>query len=236
MKKIASIILAITICTGYAQINVNNIINQVGKNAGNNKLSNDEVVKGLKEALSVGTNNSTSKASKLNGFYGNSLIKIPFPPEAKQMETTLKKIGMSKQVDNFVMNLNRAAENAAKDAAPIFISAIKGMTISDGFTILKGGDNAATKYLQDKTTAQLRAQFMPVIKASLQKVQITKYWNPLVTNYNKVPGVKKQNPNLDDYVTKKAIEGLFKLIAAEELKIRKDPAARVTDILKKVFS
>jgi len=236
MYKSTLLFLFLTISTiGYSQINVNNIIKKATGGSGGAGLSNDEVVKGLREALSVGTNNSTGKASKLDGYFGNPLIKIPFPPEAKQMESTLKQLGMTKQVNSFVMTLNRAAEGAAKDAAPIFIKAIKGMSIADGFTILKGGDNAATTYLKNKTLEQLKVQFKPVVKASLQKVQITKYWSPLATNYNRIPGIKKMNPNLEDYVTGKAIEGLFKLIADEEKKIRKDPAARVSDILKKVF-
>jgi hypothetical protein len=198
-------------------------------------LSNDDIVKGLKEALTVGSNNSAAKASKTDGYYKNPLIKIPFPKEAQQMESTLKSIGMSKQVDQFVMTMNRAAEDAAKKAAPIFVNAITHMTITDGMNILKGKDDAATQFLKKSTSTQLHNEFKPIIKASINKVQVTKYWNPLVTNYNKIPFVTKMNPNLDDYVTQKAMDGLFTLVAQEEAKIRKDPAARVTDILKKVF-
>lgn len=219
-----------------AQLNLNNVINQVTGNGSNTPgLSNDDVVKGLREALTVGTNNSTAKAAVLDGFYKNPTIKIPFPKEAQQMETTLKQLGMTKQVNDFVKTLNRAAEEAAKDAAPIFITAIKGMSISDGFSILNGGDNAATTFLKDRTTADLSVKFKPTVAAALQKVQITKYWNPLAKKYNKLPLVTKMNPDLEAYVTQKAIEGLFKLVAEEETKIRKDPAARVSDILKKVF-
>lgn len=220
-----------------AQFNLNNAANQIN-NAVNNSgkpVTNDEVIKGLKEALTVGTNNSTEKAAKLDGFYRNPAIKIPFPKEAQQMESTLKGLGMTKQVNDFVMSLNRAAEEAAKDAAPIFIGAIKQMTITDGVSILKGSDNAATSYLKDKTTEELRIKFKPIVAIALQKVQVTKYWNPLVKRYNKVPMVTKQNPDLEEYVTLKAIEGLFKLVAEEEMKIRKDPGARVSDLLKKVF-
>lgn len=198
-------------------------------------LSNEDVVKGLKEALTVGANNSTAFASKVDGFYNNAAIKIPFPPEAEKVKTTLENVGMKPQVDKFVLTLNRAAEEAAKNAAPVFINAIKGMSIGDGFTILKGQDNAATQYLKDKTSIELSEKFKPIIKSAIQKVEVTKYWNPLITKYNSIPLVQKQNPNLDDYVSKKALEGLFKLLADEELKIRKDPAARVSDILKKVF-
>lgn len=226
----------------FAQINLNNAINTVTNgvntvvnNNGSSALSNDQVVKGLKEALDIGTKNSTSKASKVDGFNKNAAIKIPFPPEVIKVKNTVEALGMKNQVDKFVVTLNRAAEEAAKNAAPIFLDAVKKMTITDGFTILKGADNAATTYLKDKTSAQLKAQFTPIVKQALQKVQITSYWNPIITKYNKIPGVVKKNPNLDEYVTAKAMEGLFKLLAEEELKIRKDPAARVTDLLKSVF-
>jgi hypothetical protein len=241
MKKIILLCLASAISGyGFSQSGLNDLLNK-GKDklnngtGGNKALSNEEVVSGLKEALTVGSNKSGEKASKVDGFYKNPAIKIPFPPEAKQMETTLKNVGMTKQVDAFTMNLNRAAEEAAKDAAPIFVAAIKSMSVADGFSILKGADNAATKYLKDKTTNDLTVKFKPIVEAALKKVAITKYWTPLATAYNKIPGTKKQNPNLEAYVTGKALEGLFKLVADEELKIRKDPAARVTDILKKVF-
>jgi hypothetical protein len=198
-------------------------------------LTNEEVIRGLKEALSVGTNNSTTAASKVDGFYKNSLIFIPFPPEAEKIKNTVINLGMQKQVDEFVMTLNRAAEEASKEAAPVFLDAIKNMSISDGFSILRGADNAATEYLKNKTSADLTVKFTPIIKNAIEKVQVTKYWNPIITAYNKIPGVEKQNPNLEQYITAKALEGLFKLIAGEEKKIRTDPAARINDILKKVF-
>jgi len=134
-----------------------------------------------------------------------------------------------------VETLNRAAEIAAKDATPIFINAITSMSLTDGISILKGNETAATNYLKTNTNDQLKIKFLPVVKNALQKVQITKYWNPLASKYNKLPMTKKVNPNLEDYVTQKAIEGLFKLVGDEEAKIRKDPASRVSDLLKKVF-
>lgn len=213
----------------------NVIKNTTGTSGNPNTLSNDEVINGLREALSVGTNQSTSLASKLDGFYKNPAIFIPFPPEAKLVKDYANKVGLTSQVKKFEMTLNRAAEEAAKNAAPIFLNAIKGMTITDGFSILKGEDNAATQYLQGKTTEQLKAQFTPTVKAAINKVQLTKYWAPIITSYNKIPMVQKQNPDLTAYVTDRAIQGLFKLIAEQELKIRKDPAARVSELLKKVF-
>lgn len=199
------------------------------------KLTNDEVVKGLKEALTVGTNNSSGMASKLDGYYKNPRIYIPWPAEAQEMKARLLKMGMEKKITEFETSLNRAAEEAAKKAAPVFIDAITNMSLQDGFAILKGADTAATNFLRKTTYSPLEQKFMPIVKEAINTVKVTSYWNPLVTTYNKLPGVKKQNPDLDKYVTNKAINGLMLLISDEEIKIRKDPAARVSDLLKKVF-
>lgn len=206
-----------------------------GTNSTTPSLTNEEIIKGLREALTVGTNSSTASASKADGYLKNARLFIPWPEEAKDMKEKLTKLGMKKQIADFETSLNRAAEEAAKKAAPVFIDAITKMSISDGMAILNGNDTAATNFLRKTSYAPLYDQFLPVVKEAIAKVNVTKYWNPLVTKYNKLPGVKKQNPNLDDYVTKKAANGLFVLIADEEAKIRKDPMARVTDILKKVF-
>jgi hypothetical protein len=201
-------------------------------------LTTAEVANGLKEALRIGAQNSTSKASNTNGFYGNSLIRIPFPEEAIKVKNTLEKAGLSKPVDDFVISINRAAEDASKRAFPIFRNAITTMTITDAMGILQGGDNAATSYLRGKTYSQLKNEFSPIVKQSIDRVKVTSYWNPIATNYNRLTlltGGEQVNPNLENYITEKAIDGLFKLVAEEEAKIRKDPAARVTEILKKVF-
>ncbi|MDQ3047316.1 MAG: DUF4197 domain-containing protein [Bacteroidota bacterium] len=236
-----AVIVTITSCTGQdfkklgktATDAAGEVLN--GAKGGNSPLSNDEVINGLREALTVGTNQSATFAAKVDGFYKNPGLFIPFPPEAQKVKDYANKVGMSAQVEKFEMTLNRAAEEAAKDAAPVFVNAIKGMSIGDGFAILKGTDDAATKYLKDKTTAELTLKFTPIVQAAIDKVELTKYWNPIITSYNKVPFVQKQNPDLTAYVTERAMQGLFKLIAEEELKIRKDPVARVTDILKRVF-
>lgn len=224
------------------QINLKNIkkqaesaVNSGTQATSGNNLSNDEVIRGLREALTIGTNNAASSASRLDGFNKNNLIKIPFPAQARVVETKARQLGMGSQVDRFVTTMNRAAEEASKEAAPIFINAVKGMSINDGVTILRGGDNAATNFLQSRTSAELTNKFQPVIKKAINKVELTKLWNPIISNYNRIPGVTKQNPNLEAYVTQKTLEGLFKLIAQEESKIRKDPAAQVTNILRRVF-
>ncbi len=206
-----------------------------GQSGSKSGLTNSEVIQGLKEALEIGSKNAASKASKLNGYYKNPKIKIPFPPDAKKVKTVAEGLGMKSQVRKFEETLNRAAEEAAKQAAPIFFSAIKQMTIKDGFEILNGADDAATQYLRRKTTAPLKVKFRPVVKKAIQKVEVTKYWNPIVTKYNQVPFTKSVNPDLDEYVTDKGLEGLFYLIAQEEKKIRKNPAARVTELLRRVF-
>jgi hypothetical protein len=197
--------------------------------------SNEEIIEGLKEALNTGTNNTTSLVSKTDGYLKNSRIFIPFPPEAIEMRNKLVKLGFEKKVNDFETSLNRAAEKAAEGAAPVFLDAIKKMTVTDGMAILKGADTAATHYLKQATSAQLYSQYKPIVKDAIEKVKVTEYWDPLVKKYNKIPGVKKQNPDLEDYVTKRAMSGLFLLISDEEAKIRKDPMARVNDILKKVF-
>ena len=198
-------------------------------------LTNDEVINGLKEALNVGTNNSSGLASKVDGYLKNPAIFIPWPEQAKEMRAKLIKMGMQKKVTEFETSLNRAAEEAAKKSVPVFKDAITGMSIGDGFAILNGGDTAATHYLREKTYTPLKEKFMPTIKEAVTKAKVASYWKPLATAYNKLPGVKKQNPNLDEYVCNKAINGLMTLIKDEEAKIRKDPMAQVTDLLKKVF-
>lgn len=207
----------------------------VSSGEGVGSLSEDEIIRGLKEALAVGSGNAGKSASKPDGFYKNEKIKIPFPPEVNQVKTAVEKAGLKPQVDKFVETLNRAAEEAAKEAAPIFVNAITSMDISDGMSILNGGDRAATTFLQNKTTPELKAKFEPVVKAAIAKVQLTKYWKPIVTQYNRVPLMKKVNPDLEAYVLDRALDGLFTLVADEEAKIRKDPAARVSGLLEKVF-
>lgn len=217
------------------QFNMSDFSKEINKTLGQGGLTNQEITDGLKQALSIGSQNAGGSASKVDGYFKNSIIKIPFPPEAKKVETQLRSLGMNKAVDDFVLTMNRAAEEAAKEAAPIFLDAVKSMTITDGMNILKGNDSAATHYLREKTSVSLHAKFKPIIKSATQKVNVTKYWNPLISTYNNIPMVDKMNPDLDEYITQKALDGLFILVAQEETKIRKDPAARVTDLLKKVF-
>lgn len=201
-------------------------------------LTNGEVISGLKEALNVGIKNSVDVTSITDGFLGNSEIRLPFPEDAMKVREKALEWGLDGQVEKFETTLNRAAEEACKEALPIFKDAILGMSISDGFAILNGGDGAATRYLKDNTTSALKTAFKPKVEAAISKVKLTEAWNPIITKYNSAmtfTGGEKLNPDLNEYVTDKAIAGLFHMVEKEENKIRKDPVARINDILQKVF-
>jgi hypothetical protein len=226
----------VLVLSGCTSAQINQTIGDVNKVIGGEKpLTTAEVAEGLKEALVKGISTGADLVSITDGYFKNPEIKIPFPPEVKKVEDAMRKIGLGSQVDKFVMTLNRGAEDAAKEAKPIFIAAIKSMTIQDAWAILRGEDNAATEYLKRTTSGLLKEKFKPVIQNSLNKVSATKYYGDIVTRYNQIPLVEKVNPNLDDYATDRAIEGLFVMIAKEEKKIRVDPIARTTEILKRVF-
>ncbi len=182
-----------------------------------------------------GITKGTSKLSAVDGFFKDAAIKILLPPEAQKVEKTLRGIGLGKVVDDAVLSMNRAAEDAAKSAAPIFLDAVKQMSFNDAIGILRGGDTAATGYLKTKTTASLTQAFKPVIDKSLEKTDATKYWNKVFSSYNKFT-YNKINPDLSSYVTEKALSGIFHEIADQEKLIRKDPLARTSDMLKKVFA
>lgn len=198
-------------------------------------LTNDQMINGLKEALSLGAQSSSDKLSLADGYFKNLAVKILMPPEAKEVEAQLRQLGMGKLVDDAILSMNRAAESAAKDAAPIFLSAIKGMSVNDAVGILTGPNDAATQYLKKTTSSQLTQKFRPVIDAALKKTDATRYWNDVFTNYNKIPFVKKVNPDLNSYVTQKALDGLFYEVAQEEAKIRKDPVGTANSIIEEVF-
>jgi uncharacterized protein DUF4197 len=210
-------------------------LQQVANNLPDSGNGNQQkIVQGLKQALTIGTQNSTNKLSAVNGFFADAAVKILMPLEAQDVEKTLRRFGLGSLVDKTVLSLNRAAEDAAKSATPIFVNAIKQMTITDALGILKGGDFAATNYFKQKTTAALTQAFSPVISKSLNKVDATKYWSDVFTAYNRFSS-KPVNTDITAYVTQKAIDGIFLQVGLEEQKIRKDPAARVTDLLKQVF-
>lgn len=199
-------------------------------------LGNSEIVNGLKEALSIGAKNAGSRLNITNGFFGNSLIKILMPPEAAKVESALRQVGLGNTVDQAILAMNRAAEDAAGKAAPIFINAVTSMNVQDGLGILKGGNGAATAFLKQRTTAALTTAFRPVIQNALNKTGATALWSDVFKLYNQLPMTRKKiNPDLVSYATERALSGLFVTIADEEAKIRTNPAARVTNLLQKVF-
>ncbi len=218
-------------CATLTQV-ANGVLDQAGNGGG---ITTDEIGRGLKEALSVGIKNSSQKANALDGYLGNALIKLVFPPEAQKIESKLRNIGLGNQCDQFITALNRGAEDAAGYAVPIFVEAITQMTISDAIGILKGEKNAATQYLRKTSGVALATTFKPILEKSITKTNATKLYGDIANTYNKIPLVKPINADLAQYATDKAIDGLFVLVAEEELKIRENPAARVTDLLKKVF-
>lgn len=198
-------------------------------------LTTGEVAEGLKEALIKGISTGSDLVSQTDGYFKSPEIKIPFPPDVKKVEDKLRQVGLGNEVDRFVLTLNRGAEDAAKEAKPIFINAIKQMTIDDAWGILKGQPDAATQYLKRTTSAQLKEKFKPVIQNSLNKVNATRYYGDIINNYNRIPLVHKVNPDLNEYATDMAMQGLFTMISKEEKNIRQDPVARTTELLKRVF-
>jgi hypothetical protein len=233
MKHLSAILFILQISlASFGQFPIS--IKQV-MNPAQGSLTEKDAVAGIREALVKGTGDGVKIVSKVNGYLADPEIKIPFPPEAKDVESKLRAIGLGSQVDEVVTSINRAAEDAAKSAEPVFVAAINGMSITDAVSIIKGSNDAATRYLEKTTSAELKVKFSPVIKASLDRVDATRLWAEVIRQYNQIPFVKKQNPDLVSYVTGKAIAGLFVVVAKEEAKIRQNPAARTTEILRKVF-
>lgn len=227
--------LCLNSCDAQSQNKLGNILNQVATGSTSGTPTNLEIGNALKQALEIGTSAGADKLSAKDGFFGNMAVKILFPTEAQKVESTLRSIGLNSLADNVILSLNRAAEDAAKEAKPIFVNAIKQMTITDATNILLGDKDAATQYFKRVTTAQLMEKFSPVIANSLSKVGATKYWADAATAYNKLPLVKPVTTNLTEYASQRAIEGMFVQVAQEELKIRDNIGARSTGLLQKVF-
>lgn len=229
MKKIFLLISLITLssCAELQQI--------AGKLPQEGGITNAEISSGLKQALQKGIDLQVTKLTEENGFFRNELVRIGLPPELQKVDKTLRDVGLDALADQGLKVLNRAAEEAVKEATPIFISAVREMNFSDARNILLGNDNAATTYLADKTTTQLYSKFNPVIKNSLDKVGATEVWSNIIQRYNALPLTSSVNPDLTDYVTTKALDGVFTMIAVEEMEIRNNFSARTTALLKKVF-
>ena len=231
MKKI---VLSIAILSLVSCAEMQQVLEQLPQQTG--ILSQAEMGNGLKEALNNGITKQVSKLTATDGFFKNEAVKILLPEELQKVDTKLRQLGMTKLADDGLKILNRAAEDAVKEATPIFVDAVKQMTFTDAKNILLGNESSATTYLQTSTSTALYGKFNPVIKNSFAKVGADKIWTQIITKYNSIPLVKKINPDLTDYTTNKAMEGVFKMIAVEEKDIRTNFSARTSDLLKKVFA
>ncbi|GAB4159843.1 MAG: DUF4197 domain-containing protein [Winogradskyella sp.] len=209
------------------------VVNQFPQSGG---IGNADIAAGLRQALDMGIDKQVTKLTQTDGFYKNELVKILLPNELQKVDDALRKIGLSSLADEGIKALNRAAEDAVKEATPIFVNAVKDITFDDAKTILLGEDNAATTYLTSKTQTQLYNKFKPVISNSFSKVGADQIWNNLITKYNNLPLTNNVNPDLTDYVTNEALKGVYTMIAVEEKEIRNKVSSRTTDLLKKVFA
>jgi len=198
-------------------------------------LDENTIISGLKEALSIGTENAVRSVSQVDGYFGSEIIKILMPEKIQKVADVLGKVGYQQQVDNFILSMNRAAERAAPKTASIFGSAIKKMTLDDARGILDGGDTAATDYFKAKTSGTIYETFKPIISSSMNKVGVTRSYKEMMGKYTSLPFMQSESLDLDHYVTNKSLDGLFYMLGQEEKKIRTNPAGRVTELLKKVF-
>lgn len=233
MKKLLIIITVITLSSCMELMHV---LNEVSKNQQPAVLSDLDIANGLKEALNKGVDKEVSKLTATNGFLGNSMVQIPFPENIKVVEDRLRAIGLGVLPDKGMELLNRAAENAVKEATPIFVNAIKEMSFADARAILMGHDSSATNYLRSSTADSLYAKFYPVVKQSLSKVGADAAWSSITSKYNAIPFITKVNPDIKDYVTLKALDGVFKMITVEEKEIRNNLQERTSGLLQKVFA
>lgn len=231
IKKLLSLVLFLNL-TACAELQ--QVVNQLPQ--GGDVISNADIAAGLRQALNFGIEKQVSKLTQTDGFYKNQLVKILLPDELKKVDKALRDIGLSNLADDGLKMLNRAAEDAVKEATPIFVDAVKGITFTDAKNILLGTDDAATQYLTGKTQTALYDKFSPVIKNSFSKVGADQIWNNLITRYNAIPFTNNVNPDLTDYVTQEALKGVYTMIAVEEKEIRTKFSSRTTDLLKRVFA
>ncbi len=234
MKKLV-IIFAVIFFSGCAELQqvVNSLPQTTGGGFG---VSNIDIANGLRQALDNGIDKQVTKLTQTDGFYRNQLVKILLPQELRKVDKTLRDVGLSKLADEGLKAINRAAEDAVKEATPIFVTAVKQITFADARQILLGNDNAATSYLQTKTNNALYSKFNPVINRSFSKVGADKIWSNIITKYNALPLTNNVNPDLTDYVTQQALKGVYTMIAVEEKQIRTKLSSRTSDLLRKVFA
>lgn len=231
MKKLLLLIL-IPLLTGCAELQ--DIANQMP--GGGYGITNAEIASGLQQALDQGIDKQVTKLTQEDGFFKNELVRITLPPELQKVDKTLRDVGLGSLADEGLKVLNRAAEDAVKEATPIFVNAVKEITFTDARNILLGNNTAATTYLNQKTEQQLYSKFNPVITSSLDRVGATQVWTNIIDRYNALPLTSNVNPDLSDYVTREALDGVYTMIAIEEQEIRTNLAARTTQILKRVFA
>ena len=234
-KKICLSVFFFTIVATIAYAGLLDDIFKSLKSSATEEPDNSTIISGLKEALSIGTKNAVEQVSRVDGYFANEMIKIIIPEKIQKVATVLKKVGFQKQVDDFELSMNRAAEKAAPQAVNYFVGAIKEMSFEDAKEILHGGDTAATEFFKSKTHDKIYTAFEPIVSSSMNEVGVTKAYKSMMGKYESLPFVKKESVDLDHYVTNKALDGLYYMVAEEEKKIRTDPAARVTDLLKTVF-
>ncbi len=232
MKKAVGLLLAMFMLNACAELQ--QVVGQLPQ--GNGDVSNLDIATGLRQALDYGIDKQVTKLTQKDGFFKNELVKILLPEELQKVDKALRDIGLSKLADDGLKLLNRAAEDAVKEATPIFVDAVKNITFNDAKNILLGNDNAATTYLQSQTQSSLYAKFEPVISNSFSKVGADQIWNTLITKYNAIPFTNDVNPNLTEYVTNEALKGVYTMIAVEEKDIRTKLSSRTTDALKRVFA
>jgi RNA binding exosome subunit len=237
MKRLIVLILAACLlCAATANADLlDKARTYLDKDKGGGGIDTNTVVAGLKEALSVGAKNGTAKVSKVDGYLGNPFIRIPVPENVQKIEKTLRKVGLDKEVDKFIVSMNRAAEKAGPQALSFFVDAVKQMTIPDAMNILRGNDTAATDFLKSKTYKRIYDVFKPVVTNAMNDVGVTRAFKELMDKARTIPLLKQEAVDLDHYVTSKALDGLFVVVGQEEKKIRKDPKARVTELLRTVF-
>ncbi len=229
---ISLVLAAALLFAAPAEVQLEQAIKKLG---GKDELSQEKIASGLKEALQVGTENAVRSTGRLDGYFGNPKIKIPMPEKLQTMEKGLRAVGQGDPVDEFVLSMNRAAERAAPEAKAIFWDAIREMSFRDAEKILNGSDTAATDYFRRKTTERLAAAFRPIVSDAMNQVGVTRQYKELVGRAQSIPFLKTEDLDLDDYVVRRALDGLFYVLGEEERKIRREPAARVTDLLKDVF-
>jgi hypothetical protein len=236
MRKILYFVLAVFLCSTtltYAGL-LDNVMKGVGTSS-KGETDDGKIASGLKEALSIGTENAVSNVSRVDGYFGNQMIKILMPEKIQQVGEVLSKVGYQEEVDGFVLSMNRAAEKAAPKAMSFFVDALKEMTFEDARGILNGGNTSATEFFKKKTHDKIYNAFKPIISSSVDEVGVTRSYKEMMGKYETIPFMGKESVDLDHYVTNKAMDGLFYMVGQEEKKIRTDPAARVTDLLKSVF-